>query len=50
VKFELECWDCEKKFEFDHGIDIYTSCDIIGGQYTEFMAVRCPFCGIESRW
>ena len=43
---ERECDHCEEWFEF--GLDqIYTSSEIIDGQYTELAAIKCPKCGEE---
>jgi predicted nucleic-acid-binding Zn-ribbon protein len=49
MKEGYECWDCGELFEFDWD-DTHVSCDIIEGQYTEFIAIMCPHCGIENRW
>jgi len=42
-----ECYSCEKEFEYPDN-DIYTSCETVEGQYIEFEAVLCPFCGCEN--
>lgn len=46
---EHECEHCGEWFEF--GLDeIYTSSEIVDGQYVEMAAIKCPHCNEENRW
>ena len=48
LKNEATCWDCELDFEYSDD-DVFTACDIIEGQYTEWDDVTCPHCGVSNQ-
>ena len=41
----VNCWYCDKTIEFKDE-DVIISCDTVEGQYIEYEAVLCPFCGV----
>jgi hypothetical protein len=43
----MRCYNCNHEWKPDNKY-VYTSCDTINGQYTEFDAACCPKCGAEN--
>lgn len=44
----IECYSCDYRYGYTEK-DIYTSCDLIDAQYTEFEVTQCPNCKCENR-
>lgn len=43
------CYHCDNIIYFNWN-ETHISCDIIEGQYTEFIAIICDGCSCENRW